>query len=312
MGIDLRRNLKAVELLVKKFSPEILTAVGIVAGTAGAVIACKKSMTIKEKLEPIATEIDDLKDEAEDKCLIVDKKELTKKYGKAAVVIAKEYAPAIILGGVAVTSVLAANGIMRKRNAGLAAGYAALDKIFKDYRSRVIEDYGTEKDNDYYYGLKTEKVKEKVIDPETGKEKTVTKEVKKCYKTTDDTFTFIFGQGNPNYKGDPLLDRAFLAGIENWACDQVFRDGVIFNSDILRALGFEERNIPDACRVFGTLERNHKDEVHPVSLNIHQDANKLANNEADCNSVENNIEWIITISNDGYILGDESFMPRAE
>lgn len=302
MKTNLRRNVKAVEQIIRRFSPEILTALGIATGVAGTVIACKKSMTIKEKLEPVSDEIQELKNEAKENEQPVEKKELAKKYGKAAVVVAQEYAPVIILETVSITCILSAAGILKKRNASIAAGYAALDKLFKDYRSRVVEDYGEEKDNDYYYGLRNKKVKEVIEDPETGKKKTITHDEKVCTREEDGEFTFIFGAGNPNYKGDPFLDRSFLVGVEGWACDQVVGEHVVYNSDILEALGWDRKNIPASARTHGTLKKNHENDIHPVSLGIHKKENNAANCEADIDSHDNNTEWVITISNDGYIL----------
>lgn len=89
--------------------------------------------------------------------------------------LAKLYAPAVALGTLSITSILASNNILRKRNVALAAAYATVDKSFKEYRKRVIERFGKEIDRELKYNIKAEKVSETVIDEETGKEKKVKK-----------------------------------------------------------------------------------------------------------------------------------------
>ena len=61
---------------------------------------------------------------------------------------------------------------MRKRNAGLAAAYVALDKSFKEYRERVIDRFGKELDRELKYNVKSKEIEETVVD-EKGKETTV-------------------------------------------------------------------------------------------------------------------------------------------
>ncbi len=57
----------------------------------------------------------------------------------------------------------------------MGAAYAAIDKGFKEYRSRVIERFGEEVDRELKYNLKAKKFEETVVDEETGKEKKVKK-----------------------------------------------------------------------------------------------------------------------------------------
>ena len=61
-------------------------------------------------------------------------------YVQTGVKFAKLYGPSVVLGALSITSILASNNILRKRNVALGAAYAAIDKGFKEYRSRVIEE----------------------------------------------------------------------------------------------------------------------------------------------------------------------------
>lgn len=96
-------------------------------------------------------------------------------YVQTGVKFAKLYGPSVVLGVLSITSILASNNILRKRNVALGAAYAAIDKGFKEYRSRVIERFGEEVDRELKYNLKAKKFDETVIDEETGKEKKIKK-----------------------------------------------------------------------------------------------------------------------------------------
>ena len=59
------------------------------------------------------------------------KKDLVIIYAKTGFELAKLYAPSVLLGVASITSILASNNILRKRNVALTAAYATLDKCFK-------------------------------------------------------------------------------------------------------------------------------------------------------------------------------------
>ena len=79
-------------------------------------------------------------------------------YVQTGMKFAKLYGPSVILGALSITSILASNNILRKRNVALSAAYAAIDKGFKEYRSRVIERFGEEVDRELKYNLKAKRL----------------------------------------------------------------------------------------------------------------------------------------------------------
>ena len=173
-------------MLDGKLTPYILSLIHIfVAGVIGvvtsAVMACKATTKVGEILDKTKEDVETIhKCEADES--VKERyssedaqKDLAIVYVQTGMKFAKLYGPSVILGALSITSIMASNNILRKRNVALSAAYAAIDKGFKEYRSRVIERFGEEVDRELKYNLKAKKFDETVIDEETGKEKKVKK-----------------------------------------------------------------------------------------------------------------------------------------
>lgn len=174
---------KAV-MKLKKHSPEILVVAGIAGTVVSAVLACKATTKVAEILDETKGTLDTIHDGMETGAINGQeytnedgKKDTVVVYAQTGMKLAKLYGPAIILGTLSITSILASNNILRKRNVALGAAYAAIDKSFKEYRGRVIERFGEQVDTELKYGIKAKKFEEIEVDPETGKEKKVKKTV---------------------------------------------------------------------------------------------------------------------------------------
>ena len=129
---------------LKKRSPEILVAVGVVGTVVSAVMACKATTKINTILDETKEQLDKIHeyagnpDVAEKYNAEDAKKDTAIVYGQAGVKLAKLYAPAVGLGILSISSILASNNILRKRNMAISAALAAATQDFKDYRNRVI------------------------------------------------------------------------------------------------------------------------------------------------------------------------------
>jgi hypothetical protein len=237
----------------KKHSPEILLATGIAGGIASAVLACKATTKIndvieedKEVLEKIHGVQDGtipLKDGAE--YTEEDaRKEIAITYCKMAGKLLKLYAPSLILGTLSITSILASNNIIRKRNAAISAAYAALDTTFNAYRDRVRERYGEEVENDIRFGKKVEEVATVEVD-EKGKEKTSVEQVV-SYDVSPDDYNKLFqkynddGTINDNWTNDQYHNLAFLKSQETFATYRLQAYGYLLLNDVYKMLGMPE------------------------------------------------------------------------
>lgn len=230
---------KAV-MKLKKHSPEILVMAGIAGTVVSAVLACKATTKVAEILDETKGTLDTIHEGMETGAINGQeyttedgKKDTVVVYAQTGMKLAKLYAPAIILGTLSITSILASNNILRKRNVALGAAYAAIDKSFKEYRGRVIERFGEQVDTELKYGIKAKKFEEIEVDPETGKEKKVKKTVMVADPNLQSDYAVYFDSKSRNYETNPDYNRMFLKAQQAFANDKLQTRGHLFLNEVL-------------------------------------------------------------------------------
>ena len=247
----LRRTACQVGFTIKQHSPEILVIGGVTGVIVSAVMACRATTKMTAIVAKTKEQEEIVKKGVEDGEVVTEtgiqsyteedaKSDIRIYRAKAGLEIAKVYAPAVVIGALSITSILASNNILRKRNVALAAAYAAVDKSFKEYQNRVIERFGENVNRELKYNIQTKKVEETVTDEETGK----TKKVKTPVEVTDGNllspYARFFDAGNPNWEKDADYNFMFLRAEQNWANDKLRADGHLFWNDVLVRLGFDK------------------------------------------------------------------------
>lgn len=230
---------KAV-MKLKKHSPEILVVAGIAGTVVSAVLACKATTKVAEILDETKGTLDTIHDgmdtgaiNGQEYTTEDGKKDTVVVYAQTGMKLAKLYGPAIILGTLSITSILASNNILRKRNVALGAAYAAIDKSFKEYRGRVIERFGEQVDTELKYGIKAKKFEEIEVDPETGKEKKVKNTVMVADPNLQSDYAVYFDSKSRNYETNPDYNRMFLKAQQAFANDKLQTRGHLFLNEVL-------------------------------------------------------------------------------
>lgn len=230
---------KAV-MKLKKHSPEILVVAGIAGTVVSAVLACKATTKVAEILDETKGTLDTIHEGMETGAINGQeyttedgKKDTVVVYAQTGMKLAKLYGPAIILGTLSITSILASNNILRKRNVALGVAYAAIDKSFKEYRGRVIERFGEQVDTELKYGIKAKKFEEIEVDPETGKEKKVKKTVMVADPNLQSDYAVYFDSKSRNYETNPDYNRMFLKAQQAFANDKLQTRGHLFLNEVL-------------------------------------------------------------------------------
>ena len=253
---------------IKKHSPEILLVTGITGVVTSAVMACKATTKVDAIIEESKKSIDMIHEgmEAGNICDVEyteedGRKDLAIVYIQTGVKFAKLYGPSVLLGLTSIGCILASNNIIHKRNVALSAAYTAIDRSFKGYRSRVIERFGESMDRELRYNIKTQEVKETVVDEETGKKKTVKSTVSVVDPNTYSDYARFFDEYCAGWTKDAEYNLMFLRQQQNYANELLKSRGHLFLNEVYDMLGIDRTK---AGNIVGWIY----DEKHPFGDNF--------------------------------------------
>jgi hypothetical protein len=238
-------SLSKVGLTLKKHSPEILVVSGVIGVVTSTVLACRATTKVNAVLEKAKEDIETIHEVAEnpefaEEYTVEDsKKDLAIVYAKTGLEVVKLYAPAVILGTLSITGILASNNILRKRNVALAAAYAAVDKGFKEYRNRVVDRFGEAVDRELAFNVKAQEIEETVVDEKTGKEKKVKKTVEVVGDLDVSPYAKFFDESCYYWEKDPELNLMFLRAKQQWANDLLRSRGWLFLNEVYESLDID-------------------------------------------------------------------------
>lgn len=226
------RNFGRKVLVAKKNSPHIFFAAGVVGFAGTVVLACKATTKLEQTLDEIHEEIKEVKDKSQTPT-IDDKehfKDLGYVYGKSAAKLTRLYGPSIILGVASVGALTGSHVQLTRRNSALTATLAALTKAYDDYRVRVADEIGAEKELDIYRG-----VTEETIEDENKKKQVV----KVVNPNALSEYARIFDEACPDFKKNAEMNRIFLTAQQNYFNQLLRARGHVFLNEVYDALGFE-------------------------------------------------------------------------
>ena len=236
-------KLGRVGLTLKKHSPEILVISGVIGLVGAAVGACVATTKAGDILNETKTQLDQIhevsekfENDPESYSPEDARKDTALVYFQTGIKFVKLYGPWVALGTLSVASILASNNILRKRNVALGAAYAAVDRTFKDYRSRVVERFGEEVDRELKYNIQKKKIEEVVIDPDTGKEKKVKKTVAVVDPNLGSQYAKFFDEGSRYFERDAESNMFFLRAEQNLANDRLRSRGYLFLNEVYERL----------------------------------------------------------------------------
>lgn len=227
------------QLILRKNSPEIMLGAGIVGVVVGTVLACKATLKVEDILanaQDTIHKIDDVKNDHEYDYSDEDaQKDTAIVYVKTGVELVKIYTPAIIVTGVSIALILQSHNLLTKRNAALVAAYKLLDSSFKEYRKRVIEEYGDETDQKFRFGQHEIEVSEV---NSKGKEKKVKNKVLDSKDIAPYAFRFA-EETSTMFKRNYDMNLNVLRSVERFANDRLRWRGHLFLNEVLDDLGME-------------------------------------------------------------------------
>lgn len=216
-------------ITTQKHSPTILFAAGVVGVVTTTVLACKATLKLEEVLQEVEDErslIEDFDPSAE--VASAANKRITMKGARK---VAKLYAPSVAVGVISISALTGSHVVLSKRNAAVMAAYSALDRGFNDYRDRVREELGEEKELEFRHG--TDTVEEKV-EGKNGKTKTVEHKV---VKGVPSIYARFFDDSSTSWSRTPEYNQVFLNCQQNYANDLLKARGHVFLNEVYDMLG---------------------------------------------------------------------------
>lgn len=220
----------------QKHSPAILFGAGVVGMVGTVVLASRATLKLSDTLDEFElgksqseTALNNSKIGAE-----TAKSNNVILHTHLVLDVAKLYMPAIILGTASIGALGGSHYILTRRNAQLTAAVVALDKAFKEYRSRVVSDQGEDKDREYMYGTST---REEYSETKKGEPK-VTKVT--TFGDGSSPYSVVFDNDNKNWQRTPEYNAFFLRQQQNYLNDRLRAKGHVFLNDAYRELGFPD------------------------------------------------------------------------
>lgn len=261
---NLSRTFGRTMLKAKKHSPEVLIVTGAIGFVGTVVLACKATRKLDSVLDEAKESIDQIHKASEDETLKEkyteedSKKDLTITYAKTGFKLVKLYGPTIALGTASLFCMFASHNILTKRNIGLAAAYATIDKGFKEYRGRVVERFGDQVDKELKYNIKAEKFTKENDDLKEEFETSDTVDIARPDTASD--YSKFFDESCPDWKSNPEYNLMFLKMQERHANDLLKARGHIFLNEVYDMLGLPRTT---AGQVVGWIY----DEGNPIGDN---------------------------------------------
>lgn len=223
-------------LHVKKHSPAIMFGAGVTTAVTATVFACKATLRLEEVVQKreadrrtaellLAENSADYTQDDFDRDVKIIRVRIARD-------IVRLYAPAVGLGVISLGLLTGAHITLTKRNAALGAAYAAVDKAYREYRERVRDELGADKDREFAFGAVE---KEIVEEGEHGHE---VKRIKRG-KGPHSPYARIYDETLPTWSPDPMTRRAFLQSQQNYANDLLQARGHVFLNDIYDMLKME-------------------------------------------------------------------------
>lgn len=229
----LTRTFGRTSLQVQKYSPEILTTVGVIGVVAAGVMASRATLKLSPILEEKNTNLKHIKElrERPDADEVYPKgkanEDTAKTYYNTAVGMLRLYGPSVTLGLASIACIVGAQGIMKKRNVALVAAYKTVESAFSEYRERIKEELGEEVELDLFRN----RVEEEVTDEETGEKKKVIRE-----HPEHSPYAKVFGELSNVWQNNADYNLTFLRGQETYFNELLHARGHVFLNEVYDVL----------------------------------------------------------------------------
>jgi hypothetical protein len=219
-------------LKIKKQSPHIFFGLGVIGAAASTFLACRATLKLEEVVDDHNGRIEKVKfrrDQAE-----LEENEyhrlLGGEYTRTTINLGRLYGPSVVLGGLSIAALTGSHVQLARRNTALAGALTALTKAYDDYRARVQEEIGVERERDLYRGAH-----DLEITGEDGRKRVVKNYTENGYSP----YARIFEESNTQWNPNAELNYMFVKGVESHMNQRLRVRGHVLLNDVYDALGME-------------------------------------------------------------------------
>lgn len=229
------------KLVLKKNSPHILFGLGIAGTVTSTVLACRATLRLPDTLEEIEQDVAKIRSlrEANEKIsendpddLALSTREINRDavavYGKAVYKLGRLYGPSAAISIVSIAALSGSHVALSRRNTALMAAYAAVAKAYDDYRERVIQELGKERELDIYHA--------KVG---TGSELGLDEDTCIVDPNSWSPYARFFDEGSPHWEKNAEFNRLYVQCQQNYANEKLRAQGHLFLNEVYDMLGIE-------------------------------------------------------------------------
>lgn len=226
-------------LQAQKHSPAIMFGAGISLAVVATFKACQATLKVEDVLANAEKTRAELQAINTSRPEVYTADRLKQDDRQVKVIVARDltklYAPAVFLGVGSIALLTGAHVVLTKRNVALTAAYVGLDRVFNEYRNRVRNELGDEKDREFRYGTKLTEI---VEENDKGHVVETVKRVGTDGKRSQ--YAVLFDQNNVNWQPQAEYNRTFIQLQQCWANERLRAKGHLFLNDVYRQLGMEE------------------------------------------------------------------------
>lgn len=234
-ALPVTRKMHMSKLKFKKNSPNIAFGVGIIGVGVGTVWACKQTLRLPETLDYIEKDLEairGLRAEAESgnqSRYPVENlgRDTAYVYAKSAYKLGRLYAGPLAVSVVSVGLLTHSHVNLTRRNASLMAAYAAVAKAYDDYRQRIIDELGEDRELEIYHA----KVE---MEPNEAGQVFVAAD-----PNTWSPYARFFDEASPNWVKNAEYNRLFIQCQQNYANNLLQARGHLFLNEVYDMLGIE-------------------------------------------------------------------------
>ena len=280
------RKVGRTVLVTGKHSPTLLFVGGVVGFGATVVLACRATLRVESVLDEHQEKLNDIQSVTHPKYSNHDRRhDKVVLYSQTIANLGRIYGPAVVVGSLSVAALTGSHNILSKRNAAVGAAYAALEKGFKEYRKRVVEELGEEKDREFRYGVV--EVRE-VVQGKNGPESRVVKKIDTKWGRS--IYARVFDEYNPNWQSIPEHNRIFLSSVQNYMNDRLHFRGHLFLNEVYDALGMDRSK---AGQVVGWVVGNGENYVDFGLFDGSFDNNQFVNGNVGSVFLDFNVDGVV-------------------